>query len=178
MEEKEISKEITAENAESKTEQAVESESEVAKLTKERDDYLAGWQRAKADFINYRKEELRRLQDVARAGSEEIIKDLIPVIDSFDLGLAALEKAGHVEKGVYMIKGQLEDMLKRNGVERMKVELGGQFNPTYQEAIGVIDASELPPDRKWEPGTIAEEIEAGYSYQGKLLRPTRVRLVK
>lgn len=178
MEEKEVNKEINTENTSSEPEKIAEPDSEIAKLTKERDEYLAGWQRAKADFLNYKKDELRRLQDVAKLSSEEIIRDLIPVVDSFDLGLANLEKGGHVEKGVYMIKSQLEDILKRNGVEKLKVDLGGKFDPSLQEAIGVIDASELAKDRKWESGTIAEEIEAGYSYQGKLLRPTRVRLVK
>ncbi len=129
-------------------------------MTKERDDYLAGWQRAKADFINYKKEELRRLQDVAKMSSEEIIRDLIPVMDSFELGLASLEKAGHVEKGVYMIKSQLEDMLQRKGVEKIKVELGKEFDPHYQEAVGLMDVSDLPKDREWKSGMVAEEVES------------------
>ena len=82
---------------------------ELQKCRKERDEYLAGWQRAKADFINYKKEELRRLQEVARYGSEELMRELITVMDNFDLGLRALERSGGVDKGMYMIKSQRED---------------------------------------------------------------------
>lgn len=117
-------------------------------------------------------------QDVVKMSNEEIIRDLIPVMDSFELGLASLEKAGHVERGVYMIKSQFEDMLRRKGVEKIKVELGKEFDPNYQEAVGVVDVSDLPKDMEWKSGMVAEEVEIGYSYQGKLLRPTRVRLVK
>jgi len=178
MEEKEINNKKDQEELQVGTPELNKMEDDLARVTKERDEYLAGWQRAKADFINYKKEELSHLQDVARMSSEEIIRDLIPVIDSFDLGLAALEKSGHVEKGVYMIKSQLEDMLQRKGVERIKVELGKEFDPKYEVAVGVMDASELSKDREWKSGTVAEEVEVGYLYQGKLLRPTRVRLVK
>ncbi len=177
MEEKEVNN-TNPEELELGAPEPAKLEEELARIIKERDEYLSGWQRAKADFINYKKEELRRLQDVARSSSEDVIRDLIPVVDSFELGLAALEKSGHVEKGVYMIKGQLEDMLRRKGVERIKVELGTEFDPNYQEAVAVVDSLDLSKDKEWKSGTVAEEVEAGYFYQGKLLRPTRVRLVK
>src|SRR4051812_24445116 len=84
----------------------------LAALEKQRDEYLAGWQRAKADFINYKKEEYKHLEDVARYANEDLLRDLISVLDNFDLGLRSLEKSGTVEKGVYMIRAQIEDMLK------------------------------------------------------------------
>src|SRR5882672_7995827 len=90
----------------------------LAAAEKQRDEYLSGWQRAKADFINYRKEEMKHLEEVARYGNEDLIKDLISVLDNFDLGLRALEKAGPVERGVYLIKTQIEDILKKRGLVR------------------------------------------------------------
>src|SRR5581483_11286000 len=77
---------------------------EQEELKRQRDEYLAGWQRAKADFINYKKEEVARLQEVAKYGSEDLIRDLVTVLDNFDLGLRAMEKQGPVEKGVYLIR--------------------------------------------------------------------------
>ena len=78
---------------------ASELEKKLAAAEGQRDEYLAGWQRAKADFINYKKEEFAHLQEVAKYGSEDLIKDMISVMDNFDLGLRSLEKAGPVEKG-------------------------------------------------------------------------------
>ncbi len=177
MGDKNVNKAIPPEESEKKDQEPLK-EDELSRVTKERDEYLAGWQRAKADFINYKKEELQRLREIARIGGEEVIRDLIPVVDSFELGLVSIEKAGPVEKGVYMIKSQLEDVLRSKGLERIRVSPGDQFNPSFQEAVGVMDLSLLPADKKWVSGTVAEEVEAGYMYQGKLLRPTRVRLVK
>src|SRR6185437_1171147 len=85
----------------------MEGENELDEIKKQRDEYLAGWQRAKADFANYKKEEMKHLEEVARYGSEDLIKDLISVLDNFDLGLRALEKTGPVEKGVYLIRSQI-----------------------------------------------------------------------
>ena len=77
---------------------ADELSEKLAAAEKERDEYRAGWQRAKADFINYKQEETKHLQDAVRYGNEDIIKDMISVLDNFDLGLRALEKSGPVEK--------------------------------------------------------------------------------
>lgn len=138
---------------------------------KQRDEYLAGWQRAKADFVNYKKEELQRLQDLARYSNEELIQELIGILDSFDLGLAALEKAGPVEKGIYMIRVQIEDILKKRGLERITVKPGDRFDPSFAEAVTEIE-SEKPP------GTIIEEVEPGYRLYDKIVRPARVKVSK
>ncbi|OGY99595.1 MAG: nucleotide exchange factor GrpE [Candidatus Liptonbacteria bacterium RIFCSPLOWO2_01_FULL_52_25] len=143
----------------------------LAAAEKQRDEYLAGWQRAKADFINYRKEEMQHLEDVARYGGEEIIKDFIGVLDSFDLGLRAMEKAGPVEKGVYMIRAQIEDILRRRGVERITMKVGDEFDPSVAEAIAIIE-SDKPS------GTVLEEIEPGYKLHDKIIRPARVKVAK
>ena len=84
---------------------------------KQRDEYLAGWQRAKADFINYKKDEGKRFESLIRFANEDILEELIGVLDSFDLGLAAMEKAGPVEKGVYMVRSKLDNVLKQRGLE-------------------------------------------------------------
>lgn len=143
----------------------------LAAITKERDEYLQGWQRARADFANYKKQEVDRLAEALRYSAEEIVLDLVRVLDSFDLGLAALEKDGKAEKGMYMIRAQLEDALKRRGLERIVLRPGDPFDPAVAESIGEMVA-ELPP------GSIAEEIEPGYRLLGKVVRPARVRLAK
>lgn len=142
---------------------------ELEKLKKERDEYLSGWQRAKADFINYKKDELKRLEEMARYGSEDLMRELITVLDNFDLGLHALEKAGPVEKGVYMIRTQIEDILKRRGLEQINVKPGDSFDPSIAEAIAEVE-SDKPA------GTILEEIEPGWRLYDKIVRPARVKV--
>ena len=97
---------------------------QVDEVAAQRDEYLAGWQRSKADFINYKKEEASRAIEVARYGSANLIKDLISVMDNFDLALRTLEKAGPVEKGIYLIRTQIEDILKKRGLAKIDIKEG------------------------------------------------------
>lgn len=136
-----------------------------------RDEYLSGWQRAKADFSNYKKEEFKRLEEVARYGQEELVKECITILDNFDLGLRALEKAGAVERGIYLIRGQIEDVLKRQGLKRIEIKTGDMFNPMVAEALHDVE-SDLPP------GSVVEEIAPGYELHDKIIRPARVTVSK
>jgi len=148
-----------------------ELEAKLAEAEKQRDEYLSGWQRAKADFANYKRDQMRHLEEVARYGNEDLIKDLISVLDNFDLGLRALEKAGPVERGIYLIRSQIEDILKKRGLQKVSVKVGEMFDPSVAEAMAEV-ASEKPV------GSIVEEIEPGYSLHEKILRPARVIISK
>ncbi|MEK7547223.1 MAG: nucleotide exchange factor GrpE [Patescibacteria group bacterium] len=144
-------------------------EEKLAGTEKQRDEYLAGWQRARADFLNYKKEEAGRLESIIKFANEDILEELIEVLDTFDLGLAALEKAGPVEKGVYMVRSKLDNVLKQRGLECLPVKAGDKFNPSLSEAI--VEAESDQP-----AGTILEVIEAGYKLHDKVLRPARVKI--
>lgn len=176
-EETNINNEVSKESPSEKSPEILKLEADLDKAVREREEYLNGWKRAKADFINYKKDELSRMQEMVKFSSEDVVRDIVPVLDSFELGLASLEKAGPIEKGVYMIKGQLEDVLKRRGLEKIKVVPGDAFDPEYHESVGTV---EMKSDggTAYDSGKIAEEVEAGYMFQGKMLRPSRVRLVK
>ena len=156
---------------------------------------MNGWKRAKADLINYQKEEVKRFEELIKFGNMDLIKDFIPVLDNFDLALTVLEKEGKAEKGiyphtnqgsvqapeqpekspfgvgVYMIRSQFEDILKKRGCEKIIVEPGGKFDPNIQEAIGEIESDK-------EAGTIALVVENGYTLNGRVVRPARVKLAK
>lgn len=140
-------------------------------LQKERDEYLEGWQRAKADLANYRKEEARRLEHILMASNEQLIKELLVVLDSFDLAIESLEKEEKAEKGVYLIRSQMEDVLKKFGLERVVVKKGDNFDPSQHEAIATIESEQ-------ESETVVEEVERGYRLNGKLIRPARVKVAK
>lgn len=145
---------------------------DLAEIEQARDEYLDGWKRAKADLINYKKDELRRLEEVARFGSESLILELISILDDFDLALATLEKQGTAEKGIYLIKSRFEDILKHRGLEKIKVKAGDRFDPAFHEAIITVQ------EEGGEVDAVAEEVEAGYALHGKVIRPARVKVYK
>ncbi len=147
------------------------AEEKLAECEKQCTEYLAGWQRARADFSNYKKDEGKRFEEVMRFSSQDLLKELIGVLDSFDFGLAALEKAGPVEKGIYMIRSKLEDVLKQRGLERIPLKIGQPFDPLVAEAIVEIESDQ--PN-----GAIIEEIEPGYRLYDKIVRPARVKISK
>lgn len=138
---------------------------------KERDEYLDGWKRAKAELLNYKKDEAQRFEQIIKFAHEGLIRDLLIALDSFDLGLAALEKDGLAQKGMYLIQSQLTDILKNHGLEVISVVEGQLFNPALQEAIVEVE-SDKPS------GTIIEEIEKGYLLNGRVIRPARVKVSK
>lgn len=141
------------------------------RLTKERDEYLDGWQRSRAELVNYKKDEAKRIDDMMKFANGALIRDLIVVLDNFELAIMAMEKQGSVEQGIYLIKAQLEDILKQYGLEKMSVTVGEQFDPAKHEAVASTE-SELGS------GSITEEVERGYYLHGKLIRPSRVKVAQ
>src|SRR3989344_217328 len=136
----------------------------------ERKDNLAGWQRAKADHINYKNDEGKRMEDIGCFITAGLIEEFLPVLDSFDLGL------GHgmqpeIERGILLIRSQFEDILKKRGVEIVTVKSGDEFNPERHESIGETESKE-------PSGRIAFEVQKGYIFRGRVLRPARVQLSK
>jgi len=148
------------------------SETEEMKIKREREEYLDGWKRAKAELINHKNDELKRMSEIVRFAGEDIARDMVEILDSFDLCIASLSVDNQsLAKGIYMIRTQLEDLLKKRGMERIIVSVGHQFDPGLHEAISTIQ-SDKPP------GIVIEEIEKGYTWNGKLLRPARVVVSK
>ncbi len=143
----------------------------VEQIAKERDEYLDGWQRSRAELVNYKKDETKRLEDMMKFANGALIRELIMVIDNFELAIMAMERQGDVEKGIYLIKAQLEDILKQHGLEKMAVTVGDQFDPSRHEAVASV-ASELGSN------SIVEEVERGYYLHGKLIRPSRVKVAQ
>src|SRR3989344_8549032 len=174
-------------NEEQKKEPALEKDvsppelSEAEKLKQEKDEYLNGWKRAKADLINYQKDEGKRFEEMMNYSREMIISDIIPVLDSFDLAIAAHSPVRGSEgsqlsasngDGLQRIKIQLEDTLKKFGLEKIKVSPGDAFDTNLHESLGEAEAQGL------ESGTVAVEISSGYKLKNKVIRPTRVKLSK
>ena len=140
---------------------------------KQRDEYLAGWQRARADLLNYKKEEMERFEQVLKFAGEEFVLKVLPILDNFNLIEKKLPEDLKKEeniKGILQLKKQIEDFLKSQGVEEIKC--GEKFDPNFQEAVETIEKEE------GESGTILEEIQKGYTINGRILRPAKVKVIK
>jgi molecular chaperone GrpE len=140
---------------------------------KQRDEYLAGWQRAKADLINFKREETERFQEIIRFFQEENLLKLLPILDNLNLAEKNLpEKLREDEhtQGLLNIKKQLEDLFKSQGVEEIKTE--GKFDPNFHEAVEMMENKDL------ESGTVFEEVQKGYKINNRVLRPAKVKVIK
>jgi len=146
---------------------------ELEECQKQRDEYLAGWQRAKADFINNKKEEAERMEGIMKYIGEEMVLMLIPVIDNFDLvekNLSEEDKKNDKIKGILQIKSQIQEILKINSVEEINTK-EAKFDPNFHEAIEQVESDK-------ESGTILEELQKGYLINGKVIRPSKVKVAK
>jgi molecular chaperone GrpE len=132
-------------------------------------EYLNNWKRAAADFANYKKGEIERAVLLTGYAKEDMLYDILPVLDSIYL----LEQHEQVE-GIDLIKKQIDEFLKRQGIEEIVVE-GKEFDPATMEAIGEIE--ENPSFAKASESTVVE-VQKGYKIGEKVIRPARVNIKK
>ena len=128
---------------------------------KERDDYLAGWQRAKADFINARRDEEKARAEFVKFAAEQVLKEMLAVADSLELSNGADSKP---------IYNQFMDILKKAGVSQIE-SMGKKFNPLEHEALEGKEVS----DEK-EDNIVVEESQKGYMIYDRVLRPSKVKV--
>jgi molecular chaperone GrpE len=139
-----------------------------------KNEYLAGWQRARADLINYKKEEMERVGSFIKVAQEGLIFEFLAILDNFDIAEKKIPKElkeNENVKGLLQIKQQILDFLRKKGVEEIK-SVGEKFNPAYHEVVGEVDTDEF------ETGTIVEEVQKGYKIEGRVLRPAKVKVAK
>ena len=151
-----------------------ELKKQLGECQKLKDEYLAGWQRARADFLNYKKEELERIGDILKYGDLGLILKILPILDNFYLTEKKLPenlKADVNIKGILQIKNQILDFLKNQGIEEIKT-VGEKFDPNFQEIVEIVETKDK------ESGVVIEEIQKGYLIHGRLLRPAKVKVTK
>ena len=141
---------------------------------KEKQEYLDGWQRAKADFVNFKKREADAKEEFTRFAREGIINELLPVLESFDMAFANKEAWGKVDQswrvGVEYIYGRLSGILKENGLTEVD-PTGSAFDPKEHTAIGTVKTADPSLDHK-----VAEVVQKGYRLTGKMLRSPKVKV--
>ena len=144
----------------------------LGEITTKAEEYLDGWQRARADFANYKKRVLRENADIRQMARGEVIKLYLDIAD--DLGWALQEKPESGEEGTWadgieIIFQKLRSRLEAEGIKPMN-PLGEEFDPNIHEALMKEESKE------YESGQIIEVMQEGYWIGEKVLRPALVRV--
>ena len=132
--------------------------------------------RTTADFDNYKKRAAREKQDAIRFANEGLLEKLIPVLDSFDMALAAAQNnqtdvAQSLKTGINMVYQQLKSALTDAGLEEVDAT-GKAFDPNLHEAVSQQENAEL------QEGQVVQQMRRGYKLRERLLRPATVVVSK
>ena len=127
-----------------------------------------------ADFDNYKRRTSSEKDDIYKYGAMNLIKELLPVLDSFELALKnppadAIESVKAYQDGFEKVQRQLVDNLGKAGLERIEA-LGKEYDPNFHEAIMVVDDDSQPAN------IVIDELRAGYKFKDKVIRPTVCRV--
>ena len=156
----------------------VSAEEQIQKLRKklkasalEKKENLDGWQRARAELLNVKKAHSDEITRIRKHGSENLIMELLPVVDSFHMAMSNTEAWQAVSEewrtGVEYIHQQLMDTLTSQGLAPVPTD--GAFDPQLHESV-----EDVPTDNEKHDGMIASVVQPGYTLHDKLLRPAKV----
>ena len=135
---------------------------ELAKAKKERGEYLDGWQRAKADFINTKKRLEGEVEEAFERGVLDTVHALLPALDSLE---SALEHTN--DEGLRLVKKQCLEALALEPFD----PTGEPFDPLRHEPMGTV-----PADDNTKEDTVAQVLQKGYSRKGVIIRPAKVHV--
>lgn len=141
---------------------------------KEKEEYLTGWQKERADFANYKKDEAERNTKYREYAKEQVLESFLSVNDSFNMAFANKEAWEKVDAGwrtgIEYIYNQMQNTFAEFGVSAVGI-LGEKFDPNIHESIETVSTDEENKDH-----TIATVIQKGYKFNDRVLRPARVNV--
>ena len=126
-------------------------------------------QRTHAEFQNYQKRTNEEKSKFIKLSNEELIKKIIPILDNFEIALNHAKENTEFAQGMNHIYKQLQDVLEQEGLQKIKAT--GKFDPNIHEAI-------LTEETDKEQGQILQELQKGYTLNGKIIRTTKVKISK
>ncbi|MEN6487644.1 MAG: nucleotide exchange factor GrpE [Smithella sp.] len=130
--------------------------------------------RAVAELDNYKKRAVKEKNEILKYGKEEILKDILPFLDSLDRALEHAEASNDIKafkEGLKLIQDQLFSCLKKHGVEAIECA-GIAFDPNFHEAMMQMESADH------EENEVINEFQRGYLLNGRLLRPSKVCVCK
>lgn len=142
--------------------------------SEERDALHDKYLRAHAEFENIKKRLEKEKMEFLKYANEGLILELLPILDNLEIAEKHIKESKDfraVQEGVDMIQGQIQKFLKDIGVEKVKA-LGEKFDPHLHEALETEESGDK------DDGLVVEELKPGYNFNGRLLRPASVKIVK
>ena len=140
---------------------------------KKKDEYLENWKRERASFLNYKKEEGERIDKVIKFANQALILEILNILDNIYIAEEKLPKdleENEWVKGILNIKNQILEFLKNQRVEQIDC-LKKEFDPNFHEAVEMIESNS-------KSGIIIKEIKKGYTLDGRVIRPAKVKIAK
>ena len=141
----------------------------------EKADYLANWQKERADFINFKKGEDERKRQSLDYARESFTEELLPVLDAYDMMSANKESWEKVDKawrqGVEYIHQQLLKVLADNGIDEIAPKVGDAPDSNLHDLIDTVETEDAAQDH-----TIASVMQKGYKMGARIVRPARVKV--
>ena len=167
--------EVTGKLSHKDLEREVESLSEeLERVSTELDETKDRFLRGLADFDNYRKRVAREREQLVRCANEDLIKRMLEVVDNLERALAAAsetEDFGGFKQGVELIYDHLKEVLTKEGLCPITC-LGEAFDPNFHEAVMAIEKEGEESEK------VIEEIQKGYTLDGRVIRPSKVVVSK
>ena len=147
-------------------------EQELSRERQRAEEYLKQLQYLQADFENYRKRVEKEISEVKQTSNEALVRSLLGVLDELELSIQAAKKTENREgmlTGVEMVLKNLYSTLESQGLSRIEA-VGNRFDPMKHEA------AERIPDTTYAEGTVIEEIRRGFTFKGRVIRPSMVKV--
>lgn len=156
--------------------QMAEMTKQMEEMDKEVNEMREQFMRARADLENFRRRARKEKEDAIKYAKVPLLESLLPVLDNFERALDASDKtkvkspdALAIHQGIEMVYRQFLQVLHEQGLEMIDA-LGKPFNPYEHEAVMKVDTDQF------EPGIVVEEVQAGYRYQDRVIRPAMVKV--
>lgn len=152
-------------------ERAEQLERELETARAKAEEHMNSWQRAAADFANYRRRTEEERRSVMQLSNALLLTKLLAVLDDFDRALANVPEDAHEGwvEGVRLVERKLRSVLESEGVTPIEA-IGQTFDPNLHEAVVHEDTSEYPDN------TVIDEVQRGYHLRDRVLRPALVRV--
>jgi len=164
---------IDSDNMSDPKEKIAKLKEKIKKLTAEKDEYMNGWQRERADFVNFKKRSEEEKKEYIKFANESLLEEMLTVLESFDMAFMNKEQWNSVPQnwrvGVEYIHSQLVKILDENGLKEFSPKVGDKFDVKLHVAEEVT-----PVDSEAEDGLIKEVKKKGYIMNGKIIIAPKV----
>jgi molecular chaperone GrpE len=168
-----IAENVVAQAAEEEVDKLTAFQKELEEAKAQAAEYLDGWQRARAEFANYKRRQEQEREELHRLANATLIRRLLPVMDDFERAFQTLPYGllplTWVD-GIALIHRKLEAALQAEGLVLIEVEPGQPFDPLLHGAVT------HEPHEDFEAGQVIAEVQKGYKLGARVLRPTLVRV--